>query len=151
MSDDALGLSVVHPQTGELLDVRKQPTDTLADLHESFAAHERDLRSYRRAVDDEIVTRMDHEGVRTFHGEGFTIETSKPTERDWNVDLLLETLDRLVADGIISSRKASKCVKIEHKVVAMEVRPLESDPRTQRQIAACYQEVPSRRTVRVKG
>jgi hypothetical protein len=104
-----------------------------------------------RGWDDELVERMDHEGVRTFHGDGFTIEVGKPTEREWNLDLLLETLDRLVSDGIISSRKAEKCVKIEQKVVAMEVRPLESDPRTQRQIAACYREVPARRSVKVRA
>jgi hypothetical protein len=152
MSDtpDRASLAVVHPQTGEILDVKTEPTNVLADLHESFMAHERDLRSYRRTVDDELVERMDHEGLRTFHGDGFTIEVGKPTEREWNIDLLLETLDRLVSDGIISSRKASKCVKTEQKVVALEVRPLESDPRTQRQIAACYQEVPARRSVKVR-
>ena len=143
-------LAVVHPQTGELVDVKTTPTNVLADLHDSFSAHERDLRSFRRTVDDELVDRMDHEGVRTYHGDGFTIEVGKPTEREWNTDLLLGTLDRLVVDGIISSRKAAKCVKIEHKVVALEVRPLESDPRCQRQIKACYQEVPARRSVKVK-
>jgi hypothetical protein len=147
MSEELL---VPDPRTGEALDVKTAPTDTLAELHDLISGTERDLRSHRRTVDDELVQRMDHEGVRTFHLEGYTIETSKPTEREWNTDLLLETLDRLVADGIISSRKASKCVKLEHKVVAMEVRPLESDPRTQRQIAACYHEIPSRRSVRVK-
>lgn len=152
MSDtDRASLAIVHPQTGELLDIRNEPTNVLADLHESFMAHERDLRSYRRAVDDELVERMDHEGVRTFKGDGFTIEVGKPTEREWNMDLLLETLDRLVSDGIISSRKAEKCVKVERRAVAREVRPLESDPRTQRQIAACFREVPATRGVRVKG
>jgi hypothetical protein len=153
MSDtpDRASLAVVHPQTSEILDVKTEPTNVLADLHESFMAHERDLKSYRRTVDDELVERMDHEGVRTFHGDGFTIEVGKPTEREWNLDLLLETLDRLVSDGIISSRKAEKCVKIEQKVVAVEVRPLESDPRTQRQIAACYREVAARRSVKVRS
>lgn len=144
------GVAVVHPETGELVDLKTTPTDTLADLHESFAAHERDLISYRRTVDDEIVERMDHEGVRTFKGDDFTIEVTKPTERAWNVDLLKETLDRLVSDGIISLRKAQACIKHEPKVVALEVRPLESDLRCKRQIAACFEEVPARRYVRVK-
>jgi hypothetical protein len=143
-------LLVPDPRTGEALDVKTAATDTLAELHDLIAGTERDLRSHRRTIDDEIVQRMDHEGVRTFHLGNFTIEVGKPTEREWNMDLLLETLDRLVSDGIISSRKASKCVKVERKVVAMEVRPLESDPRTRRQIAACYQEIPSHRSVRVK-
>jgi hypothetical protein len=65
VSDDRASLAVVHPATGEMLDVKTEPTDVLADLHESFSAQERDLRSYRRTVDDELVERMDHEGVRT--------------------------------------------------------------------------------------
>ena len=146
----AVELLVPDPRTGEALDVKTAPTDVLAELHDLIAGTEKDLRSHRRTVDDEIVQRMDHEGLRTFHLDGYTIETSKPTEREWNIDLLLDTLDRLVADGIISSRKAAKCVKIEHKIVAVELRPLETDPRCQRQIAACFQEIPSRRSVRVK-
>jgi hypothetical protein len=147
MSEELL---VPDPRTGEALDVKTAPTDTLADLHDLIAGTERDLKSHRRTVDDELVTRMDHEGLRTYHGEGYTVETSKPTERQWDTALLMATLDRLVGDGILSARKAEKCIKTELKVVAMEVRPLESDPRTKRQIAACYSEVPAHRSVRVK-
>ena len=143
-------LIVPHPRTGEALDVKTAPTDALAELHDLIGGAERDLRSHRRTVDDELVQRMDHEGVRTFHLDSYTIETSKPTEREWDIALLVDTLDRLVADGIISSRKAEKCTKVERKVVALEVRPLESDPRSQRQIKACYREVPAHRSVRVK-
>jgi hypothetical protein len=138
---------IPHPGTGEALDVKTQPTDLLSHFHDMLAERERDLRTHRRVVDEELVERMDHEGVRTFHAADFTIEVSKPTERDWDIDLLQE---RLVLDGIISASKAGKCVKHEPKVVAMEVRPLESDPRCQRQIKACYRDVPARRTVKVK-
>jgi hypothetical protein len=141
---------IPHPGTGEALDVKSQPTDLLSHFHDMLAERERDLRTHRRVVDEELVERMDHEGVRTFHAADFTIEVSKPTERDWDIALLQETLGRLVLDGIISASKAGKCVKHEPKVVAMEVRPLESDPRCQRQIKACYRDVPARRTVKVK-
>jgi hypothetical protein len=141
---------IPHPGTGEALDVKRQPTDLLSHFHDMLAERERDLRTHRRAVDDELVERMDHEGVRTFHGSDFTIEVSKPTERQWDIELLRETLDRLVRDGIISATKAQKCIRLEPKVAAMELRPLESDPRTQRQIAACFHEMPARRNVKVK-
>jgi hypothetical protein len=97
---------IPHPGTGEALDVKRQPTDLLSHFHDMLAERERDLRTHRRAVDDELVERMDHEGVRTFHAEDFTIEVSKPTEREWDIALLRETLDRLVRDGIISATKA---------------------------------------------
>jgi hypothetical protein len=141
---------IPHPGTGEALDVKRQPTDLLSHFHDMLAERERDLRTHRRVIDDELIERMDHEGVRTFHAEDFTLEVSKPTEREWDLALLHETLDRLVRDGIISQSKAEKCVKHEPKVVALELRPLESDPRCQRQIRACYREVPARRSVKVK-
>lgn len=141
---------IAHPLTGEAIAVKQAPTDLLADIHQQIADAETDLRSRRRAVDDELIGRMDHEGVRTFQTEGFKLEASRPLERVWHIDALRRTLERLVRDEIISQRKADACVRCEFKAVARELRPLETDPRTQKQIAACFVEEPASRYLKVR-
>jgi hypothetical protein len=141
---------VVIPQTGEAIDVKSASTDALTAAHDDLASFSADVRSHQRTVDDELIARMDHEGLRTYHGEGYTLEATKPTEREWDIELLADTLDRLVRDGIISQRKADACVVQTPKPVARELRTLEADPRCQHQIAACFTEAPANRYLRVK-
>lgn len=147
MTDTAI---VLIPQTGELVDVKSATTDVLADAHDALDRFALELRSNRRAIDDELIERMDFDGKRTFHGEGFTLEASAPTGREWDTDLLETTLARLVRDEIISQRKADACLRTKIEPVVRELRTLLDDPRCTHQIRACFTEVPANRYVRVK-
>jgi hypothetical protein len=138
------------PQTGELIDVKSATTDRLAEAHDEIKTYTAELRSFARAVDDELIERMDYDGKRTFHGEGFTLESTAPTQRDWDMDRLQIVLARLVREETISQRKADACIRTKLEPVLAELRTLEKDPRCTHAIRECYSEVAANRYVKVR-
>lgn len=140
---------IVVPQTGEVLDVKSAPNEMLLEARDKMVEYETDLKSFKRAVDDELIERMTGEGLKTWHVGGHTITASKATERVWDLDLLQDTLARLVKDQIITEAKRERCLRLKVEPVAREIAVLEDDPRCQMQIRACYEERPANRYVRV--
>lgn len=138
------------PQTGEIIDVKHATTDVLAEAHDDLKAAQTEVRSFTRLVDDELIDRMDFDGKRTFHGEGFTLEATAPTERKWDVDTLESVLARLVREGTISQRKADACIRTKLEPVMAELRTLEKDPRCTHAIRVCFEEVPANRYLKVR-
>lgn len=138
------------PQTGELIDVKTATTDVLAEAHEDLRQAQSEVRSMARQIDDELIERMDYEGKRTYHGEGFTLEASAPVEREWDLDTLDVVLARLVREGTISQRKADACIRTKLEPNVRELKTLESDPRCTHAIRSCYTERPANRYLKVK-
>lgn len=140
---------IVHPRTGEVLDPRELSTDTLLEARDLLSDGEREIRSFKRQIDDEIVSRLDHEGRRQISFSDFKVTVNAPTEKVWDVDRLEATLDDLTAEGLISIDKAERCTKVKVEPVWRELKTLVSDPRVSEQISACFEEVPVQRYVRI--
>jgi hypothetical protein len=140
---------IVHPRTGELLDLKTVQTDALLEARDLLSDHERQTREVRRSVDDELIRRADHEGRRSITFSEFTVEVTAPTEKQWDMRALRETLATLVERDLISDDKRRRCIRFDPKIVWAEVKTLLSDPRVRGQIEACYEEVEARRYVKV--
>jgi hypothetical protein len=139
----------VHPRTGEAIDLHAAATDELLECHDAFADLVREMRDAQREVDDVLIERMDHEGRRSFTFSDFKIDVTPPTEKEWNVDALQQTLANLVGRELLSMAKAERCVKAKYEPVWRELKTLLSDPRVKDHIEACFTEVPARRYVKV--
>lgn len=138
------------PGTGELIDVARAPDELLAYAHDAIADVERDLKSDKRRLADELARRLDHEGRRSADAGAFHVEVNAPTERQWNVDELRGVLADLVAEGTISQAKAQACIKFEPKPVWMQLKPLLSDPRCKERIGHALTEAETTRYVKVR-
>lgn len=142
-------MSVILPDTGELLDLEAAATDVLAIAFDGLADNERELRALKSQIGEEITRRLDHEGRRSVTVDGWKIETTAPTEREYEIDELRAVLAELVTEGTISDRKAKACIVFEPKVVWRELKPLTTDPRCQARINHAIKEVPSHRYAKV--
>lgn len=139
----------VHPRTGEAIDLHAAGTDDLLDCHDAFVDLKREMAEGQREIDDELIRRMDHEGRRSFTFTGFKVDVTPPTEKTWDVDTLLTTLDDLVEIKAISQDKADRCTKTKVEPVWSELKTLLSDPRVKDAIEACFEETDARRYVKV--
>jgi hypothetical protein len=141
---------IVVPKTGEVLDITGATTTSLAAVIEAINEAEKDLKSDRRQIGDELARRLDIEGRRSVMLDDFRIEVSPPTEKTWDVDELRATLAELVEEGTISDGKAKACVKWTPEPVWAELKTLLSDPRCKARITHCFEENAKTRYVRVK-
>ena len=140
---------ITIPDTGELLDLSTAATDVLAIAFDGLKDAESDLKSLRSQIGEEITRRLDHEGRRSVTVDGWTVETTAPTTKQWDMDRLRADLAELVAEGVISENKAKRCVKWEPKAVWMEIKTLLSDPRCSR-LNHAFTEVEAVRYAKVK-
>jgi hypothetical protein len=141
--------SLVLPQTGEVIDLKAAATDVLAIAFDGLLDAERDLKSLRSQIGEEITERLDHEGRRSVTLDGWTVETTAPTVKEWDMDRLRSDLAELVGEGVISEEKAKRCVKWEPKAVWREIKTLLSDPRCSR-LNHAFSEVEAVRYAKVK-
>lgn len=140
---------IVHPRTGEVLDPRELSTDALLEARDVIVDEIQERASFRRQIDDELVARMDHEGRRSITFEDFKVDVTPPTEKDWDVEQLVITLENLVERGLISQVKRERCIKVTEEPVWRELKTLLSDPRVSDHIAQCFEEVAARRYLKV--
>ena len=141
---------VVSPGTGELVDLSQLATDDLAAQLDEFAEHTKVIARFRRVASDELAARLDHEGRRSAEVGEWHIEVTAPTQKDWDVDRLADTLDRFVEKGTISQAKASRCLRVKVEPVWSEVKTLLSDPRTAPEVSLCFEEAPATRTIKLR-
>lgn len=140
---------IVHPRTGEVLDLNQIKTDAILEARDLVSDGERELREFRRDLDDELIRRADHEGRRSLTFSEFRVDVSPPTEKTWDLRKLQIVLSGLVGEDTISLEKATRCIKYEPKPVWAELKTLLSDPRVREEIEACFTEEPARRYVKV--
>lgn len=138
---------VVLP-TGEIIPLSGDPA-VIAHAWDELTGIERDLKSTKRAIQDEITRRLDFEGRRQMTIDGYRFETTAPTDREWDLPELQTLLLQLVGEGTISEQKADRCIKWEPKVVWNEVKPLLSDPRCAKRMEQTFRVVPANRYAKV--
>lgn len=143
------GNAVVIPGTGTVLALDAEP-EQIARAWDELTEIERDVRSTKRTISDEITRRLDFEGRRqiTLDG-GIRLETTAPTERQFDLAELQTLLRVLVGEGTISEKKADACIKWEPKPVWSEIKPLTSDPRCAERVKQTFREVPANRYAKV--
>jgi hypothetical protein len=139
---------VILPGSGEVVALNAEPAE-IAAAWEELQTLERDLRSVKRTISDEITRRLDFEGRRSLAIDGVKFETTAPTEREWDMPELQQLLRQLVGEGTISEKKADACIKWEPKVSWSEIKPLTTDPRCSARIAQTFKEVPAHRYAKV--
>lgn len=145
-----MGTEVVVPGTGEILDLSELPDDEIAFRLHFIAEVSRDISSFRREVAVELAQRADRANTRTLHAGQWKIEVNAPTEKQWDIDRLLGTLDKFVDEGTITQRAADACTRTKVEPVWGRIKTLLSDPRTAPEISLCFEEVPTTRTASVK-
>ena len=109
-----------------------------------------EITRFKRAASDEIAMRLDHEGRRSAEVGNFKLKVNAPLERAWDVEKLIETLDRFVEQGEISREKADRCIRNKPEVAAREINNLLSDPRTAPEVSLCFTDVKANRYVTVE-
>lgn len=101
---------VIMPVTGEVLALT-EPTDQLAAAIDEVAILQTQLAAAKRLIADELLERMDHEGVWTVHVPGFTVKGNGPGAVDYDGEELARRLRRLVKAGVISQGAMTNAVE----------------------------------------
>lgn len=149
--------AVVHPVTGELVDVRTATPAALADALEDYGTMRDRLEDFREAIVAEVARRADARGKRTVELAGVTFEVNAPTEEAYDVGRLRAELEPLVADGTIDEELLDELivtpppkpqpVRVDRRRVAALKRSTE--PRLLAAIARARTVVGTRRTAKV--
>ena len=151
-------LQVVHPATGELLDLAGQPTGQLADLLAGCRDYQQQVADFREQVEREICDRMDMELDRTAQAGGWKITVNAAARDEWDLDRLAVVLAELIDRNVISEAAALKVIgqpppKPQPKVLrrqALNVLVKDATPETKALIAECASPVAQRRTVKIE-
>lgn len=93
---------IVHPGTGEAIDLATATTTDLAGRMEELSELLSDLGAFRRALINELAGRLDAAGRRSATVGEFTIATNAPTEEIVDVATLREALEQLVDERVIT-------------------------------------------------
>lgn len=139
---------VVIPGSGLVVSLDAD-VEGIAAAWDELTTLEREVRSVKRTISDEITRRLDFEGRRQITVDGFKLETTAPEEREWDLPALQTLLLQLVSEGTISEKKADACIKWTPAVAWAEIKPLTTDPRCSARIAQTFKMVPANRYAKV--
>jgi len=109
------------PVTGEVIDLKAHPTNSLADAFDQIRDIEQQLASARRRVADELTSRLDHEAVRSFTSGDWTITVDAPTRTAYDPHTLRAALDAIAADDHISQTAVDRACPLEPKPSVREI------------------------------
>lgn len=157
-------LVVVNELTGEVLDLKAAGTTELAVALDKFDELVSQARAaFRDAVAGELIARMDKRNKRTatLAAEGrptVALETNKPTETDYLIDVLRDGLEALVAENKLEREVLEECIKTpppttpEPKVYKREVEKLlgSDDPAVVAAVVRARKVRNTNRTIKVK-
>ena len=143
---------LIIPQTGQVLDLPKEPTNLLAEAFDQIKEMEAELSSLRRRVGEELTKRLDHEAVRTFDAGGWRIEVDAPVRYAWDGEAVRDTLRRLANDGAISENVIDRACKQQWKVSLRELDKIKRvlNETDASKLDACREPSDRARSVRVK-
>ncbi|HEY1690020.1 MAG TPA: hypothetical protein VGF95_14290 [Solirubrobacteraceae bacterium] len=113
MTEDLARL-VIHPATGELLDLDQASTDQLG--HWLLDARELDqrVREEKRAVTQEILARMDREARHTFHGSDLELKGDGPKiPTEYDATPLRAELQEFVDGQVISPEALDRAIEVQ--------------------------------------
>lgn len=101
----------VNPASGEVVNL-DGATDELGRALLEVRELEGMLRSYKARIGEEILGRMDREGVWTANLPGLKITGSSPDRVVYDGEALRDELARLVRSGEITVEAAGRCVEV---------------------------------------
>lgn len=135
---------------GELVVPSEVTLERLADAFDEVNEAIGELATIKREMQDEVIRRLDYEGRRQITIDGFQLQATAPTEKEWDLAELQLVLAELVNEETISGEKAERCIKWEPKPVWSEIKTLLSDPRCAARVGHTFKEVPANRYAKVK-
>lgn len=107
------GVTLVHPQTGEIIDLHSAASDQIAQWIESVREWEANAREAKQLAAAELHDRMDRSASWTLHAGEYTIVGESPNRVEYEVGTLRGVLGHLVEDGLITAEAADAAVKAE--------------------------------------
>lgn len=112
MSTDLATTTVVHPFTGETLQLERAETNDLGWFLNEMREYEMRLKEAKRAVTDEALRRLDHQAKWTFRTPDFTLKAPSPAPSEQFDELALRSdLWELVDQGVITEEAAGAAVE----------------------------------------
>jgi hypothetical protein len=110
---DPIEGAVMHPSTGEVVSLDAPLEDLAAYLADVRDWEQTFLRPCKRAVEDEILRRLDHDASYTQRVGDFEIRGDGPGRVTYQEEVLRGALRPLVDDGTISRAAFNAAVKEE--------------------------------------
>lgn len=139
MSTDLEVVTVVHPSTGEVVDLAAAATTDVADLLFSLRTRKAEIVEWEKAAKAEVVKRLAASGRKQATVGSWFMEAKAGRSREWDPDDLEATLHDLVTDGVVSAAECVGIVTLETKVNGTKARDLldrlDGDPR--KAVEAC--------------
>lgn len=122
---------VVHPLTGETLDLQTAPDENLARFLADVRDYESRLKEAKAIVSREALRRMDAGASWTLRAGDYTLKGSSPApSEEWDEIALLSDLHQLVDEGVITEDAAGAAVEtvITYKVRKAGINALRKLP-----------------------
>lgn len=95
----------VDPRTGEVLTLKDEPTDLLAEVALAFKEEESRLAGLRKLVEDELTRRVGDR--RKLITDEFELQVTPGWSRKWDAPELEGTLTELHDEGVVSAPEVS--------------------------------------------
>lgn len=149
--------AVMHPASGELVDLDAPTTDLAAGL-EALDDLIDGLGDFRQVVVEEVTRRMDAYNSRTEHVGQYVLETNAPVTETYPLRQLRKALEGLVEANVLEAGVIDRVIKQpppqpqDPKVDKRELNKLKGhgNPRVAAALGAVRERHPQRRTLKIK-
>lgn len=108
---------IVHPATGEVIDLNAATTTELAAGIEAIRGLLDDLNDFRRALINELAGRLDKRGARSAVVGDIKLTTNAPTQEHYDPTVLKAALLDLADEDLIEPELVDEVVKTVTKTV----------------------------------
>jgi len=119
-------VALLDPDTGELVDLADAPYALIAQTLDDVDDLRRRLTSYRAALADEVMSRMDDAASWTVHAGVFVMTSNSPTTVEYDAPALWSALQTLAEQGRFGQAAIDRAVsqRVEFKVRANGITAL---------------------------
>lgn len=107
---DDLTPVLVHPKSGEVVDLKALDTDPLIGLAEAVSDVLARARDAKRQVEDELELRRRAQGGSAKALTGDRLSASRSVSRKWDTNATIQALQRLVESGAVPVDEANALV-----------------------------------------
>lgn len=98
---------VIHPQTGEVLDLQSLTDDQITNDYKRLRELEAQVRDVRRAFENDLERRRRGLAGSAKAVQGAGVAAARTVTRKWHPDLTRQALQSLVDDGILPAAEAA--------------------------------------------
>lgn len=154
---EPVGVVIVHPITGEVIDLAASPTDQIAAAFEDIGVLVQQVIDVRQALADELARRLDTVNTRNEQVGDWLIEVNAGTEEVYAVAPMRAALEPLVTAGVLDAEVLRRVITYpapkapDARVDKREVNKLKRhpDPSVQAALAQARTISPVKRKVQV--